>query len=107
MLELVLLVINYMVLVMIKLVVLDVWEFLCGMILLLEGLLLYWGFGIVLLLVKVLVNCMDYIILVKDVLEVFSNIIVEGFYSSVDIFVSLFDIYIYDLDVYKIGYSLG
>ncbi len=45
---------------MIKPVVPDVREFLRGTIPLLEGLLPYRGFGIVLPPVKVLVNCMDY-----------------------------------------------
>ncbi|HBX3101371.1 TPA: ParA family protein [Klebsiella pneumoniae] len=107
MLELVLLATNHTALAMIKPVVPDVREFLRGTIPLLEGLLPYRGFGIVLPPVKVLVNCMDYTTLAKDALEALSNIIAEGSYSSADISVSLLDTQIYDLDVYKTGHSLG
>ncbi|HDT5708096.1 ParA family protein [Klebsiella sp. GG_Kp179] len=107
MLELVLLATNHTALAMIKPVVPDVREFLRGTIPLLEGLLPYRGFGIVLPPVKVLVNCMDYTTLAKDALEALSNIIAEGSYSSADISVSLLDTHIYDLDVYKTGHSLG
>ncbi len=65
MLELVLLATNHTALAMIKPVVPDVREFLRGTIPLLEGLLPYRGFGIVLPPVKVLVNCMDYTTLAK------------------------------------------
>lgn len=107
MLELVLLATNHTALAMIKPVVPDVREFLRGTIPLLEGLLPYRGFGIVLPPVKVLVNCMDYTTLAKDALEALGNIIAEGSYSSADISVSLLDTQIYDLDVYKTGHSLG
>lgn len=74
MLELVLLATNRATLAMIKPVVPDVREFLRGTIPLMEGLMPYKGLGISLPPVKVLVNCMDYMLLARKALTALTNI---------------------------------
>lgn len=107
MLELVILATNHTAVAMIKPIVPDVREFLRGTITLMEGLLPYNNFGIVLPPVKVLVNCMDYTVLARNALDALTDIVEQGAYGSADISVSMLQTQVYDLDIYKSGHSLG
>lgn len=109
MFELIILVVIGEMIGMVKFVLLDVCEFMCGIVVLMEELILYMVFGISFLCIYMLVNCMDYMLFVKIIVEQVENIIVSGDYSQyVDkIVIDMFQICIYDLDVYKQGYVVG
>ncbi|MFJ5330818.1 ParA family protein [Pectobacterium versatile] len=87
----------------------DVREFIRGTIHMLESLLPFSAFGLVLPQIKVLINCMKYTRRAKETYKVLSEIIDTGKYSqhSQSISVSLLDTYIYDLDIYLEGHSVG
>lgn len=87
----------------------DVREFIRGTIHMMESLLPFSAFGLVLPQVKVLINCMKYTRRAKETYKTLSEIIDTGKYSqhSESILVSLLDTFIYDLEIYVEGHSAG